>query len=425
VGAPAGINVYTSTDLIPSDFFVRDWTNSATDHDRGQQPSTNPTFWATSDVWNQSTSVATAFPASDWIVGDPGNRSGSNFAFARVSRRAAAASTAPNVDVTVDFMQADYGLGTMFTSAGTEVVTFGAGDMTKVTPGHAWTVGATASNHLCLAAQITAPNDDFDPPSLTTTAPGPANAMIVNDNNKAQRNLADTIGSGSGFSEIIARIRNSFVRPRVMELQIRWPIPRSLPATVQVIGGPRVDLQRFKGRASIRLGELKPGEDRWVRFRVKTTSARPVTVDFFDADGEGKSQKATNGFSVRVMHDEPLEVAARNLRLFGDMLLRMAELEKNDEAGQEGEAARKAAHDSAFSTPSYVAYMKSHREGLERVVTKHLQGAGRDPFEAGPAWKELAAGVSAGNGSAISSAQNALTERLEAHMTSVLRAANP
>ena len=421
VGAPAGINVYTSADLLPSDFFVRDWTNSATDHDRGQQPSTNPTFWATSDVWNQSTNVAAPFPASDWILGDPGDRTGSNFAFARVSRRAAAATTAGNVDVTVDFMQADYGLGTMFTSAGTETVTFAAGDVTKVTPGHAWTVSATASNHLCLAAQITAPNDDFDPPSLTTTAPGPANAMIVNDNNKAQRNLADTIGSAGSFgtAEILAIIRNAYIRPRPMEIGIRWPIPRSLPATVEVVGGPRVSLREARGHASIRLGEMKPGEEKWLRLRVQPASKAPVLVSFFDAGGPGKLP--SNGFSVRVARGELRDVASRNLRLFGDMLLRMAALEKDEEAQKEGEAARAAARESGFSTSGYVKYMKEHREAASRIVERHLKSAGGDPFDAAKAWKDVGAGLQTGNAAAVASAQNAVTERLEAHMTSAVR----
>ena len=138
VGAAAGtgLRVFTSTDLLPSDFFVRDWTASALSHDGGAQPSTNPVFWATSDLWNQSTNVAVPFPAADWILGDPPSRVGSNFAFARVSRRAAAASTAAApAAVTVTFLQADYGLGVAYSIVGSQAANFAAGDMTRVTPG--------------------------------------------------------------------------------------------------------------------------------------------------------------------------------------------------------------------------------------------------------------------------------------------------
>jgi hypothetical protein len=36
-----------------NDFYVRDWTNTPSSYDQGGEPSTNPTFWVTSDVWNR------------------------------------------------------------------------------------------------------------------------------------------------------------------------------------------------------------------------------------------------------------------------------------------------------------------------------------------------------------------------------------
>src|SRR5208283_2465690 len=33
------------------DFYVRDWSNSPTSHDEGQEPSTDPDFYSFSDVW--------------------------------------------------------------------------------------------------------------------------------------------------------------------------------------------------------------------------------------------------------------------------------------------------------------------------------------------------------------------------------------
>jgi hypothetical protein len=44
-----------------SDFYVRDWTDSAAVHDTGLEPSTHPVFYATSDVWNQRSSAAPTF----------------------------------------------------------------------------------------------------------------------------------------------------------------------------------------------------------------------------------------------------------------------------------------------------------------------------------------------------------------------------
>jgi hypothetical protein len=179
-GSGGSIRVYASADRIPSDFYVRDW-NASPAFDNGAQPSTNPIFWATSDVWNQSTNTPTA-PGSDGsVVGDPPSRVGSNFAYAQISRRAPAMSTAPAATVTVNLFLGDYGLGSGFVPIGSETVSFAAGDMIKITPAHAWTVPAVASSHLCLAVQIDAPDgDNFALPSIAGTAPGPADPLIQN-----------------------------------------------------------------------------------------------------------------------------------------------------------------------------------------------------------------------------------------------------
>ena len=102
---------------MPSDFFVRDWTTNANDHDTGIEPSTNPVFYETSDIWNQVSNTPYS-PVSDWVLGDAPVRSGSNFAFARISRRAAASSTSAPVTVTAQFMAADFGLGVPFAANG-------------------------------------------------------------------------------------------------------------------------------------------------------------------------------------------------------------------------------------------------------------------------------------------------------------------
>ena len=46
---------------VGSDYYVRDWTDTATVHDNGLEPSTNPVFYASSDVWNQRTNAAPTF----------------------------------------------------------------------------------------------------------------------------------------------------------------------------------------------------------------------------------------------------------------------------------------------------------------------------------------------------------------------------
>ena len=420
IGAPAGINVYTSTDLIPSDFYVRDWTTNATTFDNGAQPSTNPWFWATSDIWNQQTNVAAPFPGVDWILGDPPTRSGSNFMFARVSRRAPAASTAGPTNVNVEFFQADYGLGVPYSSAGTEMVTFNAGDLTQVTPAHAWTVDAMASAHLCIAAQIGGPSDAFAPPSLNGLAVGPSDPLILIDNNKAQRNLQDTVGTGSG-TEMFAVIANAERRPRAMSVGIRIPPDAAaVSGRVSIVGGESIDLRQAR-EAVLRVGELGPGERRWLKFSVVPQSEKPVMVDFFDRAPTARSN-VVNGFTIQFARAEVPEVATRNLRAWIDVLRRLSVLQKNEAAAREAENAQRFLARGRLTADAYVTYLGSRRQAIERLVASHLKTAGGDdPFEISNARKSIAETARAKNADALATAHNALNERLDAHLTQLVK----
>src|SRR5207249_10223444 len=72
------------TSVQPADdFYVRDWTTDATHHDAGQEPSTNPSFFSTSDVWNRrENTVGPLTNDQPPEQRDPREASaGSNFAF--------------------------------------------------------------------------------------------------------------------------------------------------------------------------------------------------------------------------------------------------------------------------------------------------------------------------------------------------------
>jgi hypothetical protein len=191
-GTAGAIRVYASADRIPSDFYVRDW-NASPQFDNGQQPSTKPVFWATSDVWNQSTNVPAAPGPDGSVLGDAPSRSGTNFAYARVSRRAAAASTAPNATVTVNFFLADYGSGVPFASIGSETVTF-TRDLTVVS-GSSVAGARGTSNHLT-AADRGPHGDAFALPSIAERPPAPPWSR----QQQTQRNLQEVIGRPPGTS---------------------------------------------------------------------------------------------------------------------------------------------------------------------------------------------------------------------------------
>ncbi len=411
-GASGTIRVYASAARIPSDFYVRDWNAGAT-FDNGAQPSTNPVFWHTSDVWNQSAAAVEAAGPDGSIVGDPPSRAGSNFVFARVSRRAKAASTAPPAVVTVNFFYGDYGLGSGFVPIGSETVTLAPGDMTQITPAHAWSVPAGASSHLCLAVQITGPDgDNFTMPSVAGIAPGPADPFIVADNNKAQRNLQDTIGTAAG-TELIALVANAGKVRRAMALRVSLPKDGALDGEISVLGGRR---SKLVDDARLDLGVLAPGERRWVRLSAANLAnvKTPIAVDVFE-----DTKPPANGFTVRLRGAPFAEVARRNLLDLAGVLGRIAEVERLAEAKPAAGAARRAAD---RGDGAYIEFFVANREALAAIVAKHLRRMpGADGFEVAAAAKDLAGAVDKKDADQIARAVNALIERLDAQITEALR----
>ncbi len=414
-GASGAIQVYASADRIPSDFYVRDWSDSPTSFDNGAQPSTHANFWSTSDVWNQNVTTVEAPASNGSVVGDAPSRAGSNFAFAQVSRRAPAMSTAPAATVTVNFYFGDYGLGAPFVSIGSETVTFGAADMTMITPAHSWTVPASASSHLCLAVEISGPDGDtFAPPSISGIAPGPADPLILNDNNKAQRNLQETIGTASG-TEMMAIICNSEKVRRDIALRISVPEGVQIPGTVEVIGGKSTQIVN-NGR--IDMGVLAPGEYRYLRVRVTSLAGmdKPTPIDIFE-----DTKPPANGFTLLLHRDSTENVQRRTLLDFAGVMLRVAEIDENSSAKKQAEL---ALHQSEKKENiDYEAYLASNRTAITEIITEHLRrSGGGDPFGIAAAERELWSAVDEKNSDRAAAAQTALTERLDAQLTAQLHA---
>ena len=412
-GASGSIKVYASADRIPSDFYVRDWNDTPTSFDNGAQPSTHANFWSTSDVWNQNMTTVEAPGANGSVLGDPPSRAGSNFAFAQVSRRAAAMSTAPDAMVTVNFYFGDYGLGAPFVPIGSEMVTFTASDMTRLTPAHSWTVPAMASSHLCLAVEIVGPDGDtFSLPSVSGIAPGPADPLILNDNNKAQRNLQDTVGTASG-TELIAIISNAEKERRDIALRITLPEGVRIPGNVEVIGGKTSEIVN-NGR--IDMGVLAPGEYRFLRLRVTSLANvdKPVPIDIFE-----DTKPPANGFTLLLRRDSAQNVQRRTLLNLAGVMLRLAEVEKNEAAKKQGEL---ALHESKRKDEvAYARYLTDNRTTITGIVSQHLRRSkAADLFGVAAAEKELWSAVQQKNLDGAAAALIALTERLDAHLTATL-----
>ena len=412
-GTAGTLRVYSSADRIPSDFYVRDW-NAGASFDNGQQPSTSADFWSTSSLWNQATGTAVAPGPSGWVVGDAPDRGGSNFLFATINRRAAAAATAAAAGVTANFFVADFGLGTTYSSVGSESVTFAAADLSQTTPGHSWTVPASASGHLCASVQIAGPDGDTSAfPSLAGSSPGTG---VIADNNIAQRNLQETVGTGAGGAEIIAMVRNWLPEARNMRLRVVVPRDVQLDSTLELIGvrEAHAELVRLARGTVIDTGILKPGEVRWLRFHAASLKgvAKPVPIQVFD-----DAIPLGGGFTILLHADKRERVIARNLAAFRNVLLRIANVEGNRDA--RNLAALAAISSKAPSEAAYWDFLRKTQKPVDLLVSSHLRRNGTgDAFHIRAAMLDLWKALAARDIDRATAAQMAMTERLDAHFTS-------
>lgn len=415
------------------DFYVRDWTDSPVSGDDGIEPSTHPRFYRTSDVWNRRGTLPGVFP-NDQPEGEPaGNGAadlGDNWAFARIRRNGLPA--AGDQTVTAHFLVSKFGVGSNYvdSSSGDPDVTFIDPDPTLLftpadlgpftTDACKWHLNAIASTHLCLAVEISAPNDPYVAPSLLGNAPGWSSLTdlrILDDNNKAQRNLelSATPARGEGAADdAYAIVHNAALETR--DLRLRWEVP---PETQGVLGDIRV---REVGGRSVRLtkpsGEIVlpgmlPGENRWVEVSWATpASARAgqvLPIDFFEISDD----VPVNGFAVGARVTNLAETIKEKMERHRSLLarLRAAELlaEEPDEVDP-GES---------VSDRAYVAFA-AKSEALVAAAAKALTAAhpeGKDVFGLARYRKAFAAALSSGKAASVAAAHGGLLNTADAFLT--------
>ena len=211
-----------------ADFYVADWTNSATSFDQGVEPSVEPVFYAFSDVWTRRTNAPGGFDANNRPINEePKNgigAGGDNFAFARIRRLGTGIPGA----VTAHFLTSEFGTGSNYQDAGTTAditVNFAPTDQVlTMTAGYPWHLDETNSTHLCLAVELNAPGDPLVPPSLLGRAPGwpTTDLLVINDNNKAQRNMGVAPTTVGGFMTRFGIIHNAATFTR--DIVLRWTV---------------------------------------------------------------------------------------------------------------------------------------------------------------------------------------------------------
>jgi hypothetical protein len=328
-----------------TDNYVRDWTLDAASgaHDTGLEPSARPDFFMTSDVWNQRGASTTTPPTPTFnAFGQPQNETPqsatgttpNNTMFARVSRNAVGVETTGG---TAEFLFSEFGVGSNYGSLGTASFRFAADERQTIVR-LPWHLSPTVSTHMCLAVQISTPDDPFVEPTLSGFAPGwpVRDTMVLNDNNKAQRNINEPpipmaaggagggAGSGAESSGITfyAVAHNAATYPRTMQLrcgtaegagQAPAEVRKWLgSARLEIIGAGQQGGSLFQPGLTLTLHDMQPGENRWIGVTIEAPTFKSDALPPFILD-EVVDGAVVNGFAVAARPSALSAVAGENL----------------------------------------------------------------------------------------------------------------
>ncbi|HEX8086236.1 MAG TPA: hypothetical protein VF529_18240 [Solirubrobacteraceae bacterium] len=394
-------------DVAPEDdFYVRDWTESATSADTGIEPSIRPAFWEDPDVWNRRGTDPGAFPSSDRPPNEPaGNGAGDvgdNWAFARIRRRAAPA-TGASQEVTAHFLVSKFGTGSNYVDASSAdpdvsfpdpdpTLTFAAGDAgPQISAPFHWHLNPVSSTHLCLAVEISSPGDPFAGATLRGRAPGwpDQDLEILDDNNKAQRNMGLSTTPARGSERVLATrfglVHNAatFRRDIVLQFSIEdllRPGVKPRPSVrLQVLGAKEV-VKRTDGR--LVLEGMDPGENRWVAVSFIPPAGKAGQTSVVRMS-EMVGEAAVNGFSVGVRLGSPRDVLAYTRERYRSVFTRLDALRPNDAATRELDLVLARRQKPAAWLPGLV-------ERWDGIGAALFDIAGRaDAAEIGPALKRV------------------------------------
>lgn len=370
---------FFEVEQIPDDedFYVRDWTDSPTVNDIGQEPSTDPVFYRDSDVWNRRTNSPGSFTALDRPQSEDPQLAtlGNNFAFARVHRK----GTGSSETVNLHFLKAEFGTGSNYVDAGVAAdptLTFSTTDQDQtMVAGYEWTLNATTSTHTCMAVEISTPNDPVVVPTLLGRAPGwpDTDLSVLYDNNKAQRNMGvHTTSSSSGDDGKIwyyAVIHNPALFTRDFELE--YTPSRTFQKTVGkvVVDFPtQGDNENYVKGNQIVLKNMKPGENRWIGLQVSTDKIKgknPAYVEFTEMRGN----IPVNGFVLQIEKGSDKKALTESVYLSGANYLRIAKLFDQGWASEESNRITELLSSNKLGVDLFQEYLQSQLKSYDRLTS--------------------------------------------------------
>lgn len=418
------------------DFYVRDWTDNATTGDTGLEPSTHPVFYTTADVWNRRGTLTGEPFTNDQPANEPaGNGAGNigdNWAFARVRRNELPASGSQTV--TAHFLVSKLGTGSNYVDASSAdpdvtfvgadpTLTFNATDLgPMITSAYQWHLDAVASTHLCLAVEISTPDDPYVAPSLVGNAPGwpTTDLRVINDNNKAQRNmgLSTTPARGIGLLDTIYAIAHN-AAPFPRDMMLRYEVPELLMKQLEqgtlVVGERREAIKKPVG--NITLKNMQPGENRWIGVSMNAPSGKEgqVLPVYFYEIVEGKP---INGFALATQLATIEDTAKANVQLHRSQFARVLAGHRIKEAAQEVETALKLLKQDKIPGEEYLKYLDSRLASVKSIVDQLLKSlGGKDAFDIKTGFDEMAKATGSGNVESAALAHTTFLNRLDAALT--------
>jgi hypothetical protein len=411
-------------------FYVRDWTDSASSHDNGEEPSTNPNWWTTGDVWNRLTNTAGGFNANDQpnsqTAQDHTSISAHNYAFVRVHRNQAAPGGSGNTTVTARFLYADYGLGVAYqdvSATPTATLTFAPADTVQTLAdgaGVQWDLPTTRSTHICLAVEISAPNDVYSP-ELAGRAPGwpTTDWTIPADNEKAQRNmdLPPMAMGGGGSMSSYPIIHNAALFAR--DMTIHYSVP---PEILDRLGSPQIgvvggDSQLLASDGAIVLKNMQPGENRWLNLTYSVANAQtgqslPISLN------EVYGGASLNGITVSVQPAPLADVISSNLVLHRGAFARLDAAFHVANAKAQSDAANALLAGGNVTAAQYVGFLNQNLSAMSSIVSALMQEEkSGDPFGLKPAFSNLQNALAGGDDGLIANSHAALLNKLDAFQT--------
>jgi hypothetical protein len=335
-----------------------------------------------------------------------------------VSRNA----TGSTANVTAHFLISPFGTGSNFQDAGAgpdPVLNFANGDTQQVlASGFQWHQDPTASIHACMAVQISTANDPFIPPGLAWTAPGwPSGIAIVEDNNKAQRNL-DVSHNMADFGGIdYGTIHNAATFQRDLVLFYESPgAERLRGAQVVVVGG---ETQAFRNGGTITLPQMQPGENRWIAIRLTVPKGDAIPVNFFELN----QGRIVNGFTVLATPVSLQEAIRDNLTNHAQAFARVAAAFRVKSGNKEASAATHLLQQQNISSARYLAFLKAHLGKMGTILAQVRKvAAGGDPFQIKQTLAELQTSVASSNPEQSASNHAVLLHQMDAFSTMLQKA---